>query len=62
MIFQVGDRLFRVHQYKLEEFETFKCLIDQNSNQDSPRSMLKIRLPGATAEDFHNALTVLYSS
>lgn len=61
---RAGYRLFRVHQYKLEEFEVFKQLIDQNSNQeqDSPRSMLNLRLLGATAEDFHNTLTVLYSS
>ncbi|CAE6532715.1 unnamed protein product [Rhizoctonia solani] len=53
------DRLFRIHQFKLGEFDRLRPMLEQAAKDDKERKTIK--LPDS-ADDFHNLLTVLYSS
>ncbi|KAF8602057.1 hypothetical protein BDV93DRAFT_524268 [Ceratobasidium sp. AG-I] len=56
---QAEESLFRVHEYKLMEFQDLKPLIEATQANSEGRKILRLE---GTAEDIRNAFKVLYSS
>ncbi|KAF8753922.1 hypothetical protein RHS01_06790 [Rhizoctonia solani] len=56
---QTGNRLFRIHQFKLNEFDRLRPKLEQATKDDKERKTVKLQ---DDADDFHNLLLVLYSS
>ncbi|KAF8713777.1 hypothetical protein RHS03_00619, partial [Rhizoctonia solani] len=53
------NRLFRIHQFKLNEFDRLRPKLEQATKDDKERKTIKLQ---DDADDFHNLLLVLYSS
>ncbi|KAF8602061.1 hypothetical protein BDV93DRAFT_607709 [Ceratobasidium sp. AG-I] len=56
---RIEKRQFRVHEFKLKEFENLKSLIEAAQKDIEGRKIIEL---SGSAEDFHNTLTVLYAS
>ncbi|QRW22371.1 hypothetical protein RhiXN_09958 [Rhizoctonia solani] len=56
---QTGNRLFRIHQFKLNEFDRLRPKLEQATKDDKERKTVKLQ---DDADDFYNLLLVLYSS
>ncbi|CAE6532712.1 unnamed protein product [Rhizoctonia solani] len=55
---RIGNLLFRIHRFKLYEFDHLKSKVEQ-AVKDGERKMIELE---DNADDFHNLLVVLYSS
>ncbi|CCO34250.1 hypothetical protein BN14_08344 [Rhizoctonia solani AG-1 IB] len=56
---KVENRLFRIHQFKLNEFDRLRPKLEQATKDDKERKTIKLQ---DSADDFHRLLVVLYSS
>ncbi|KAJ1302846.1 hypothetical protein OPQ81_003149 [Rhizoctonia solani] len=56
---RTGNRLFRIHQFKLNEFDGLRPKLEQATKDDEEQKTIELQ---DDADDFHNLLVVLYSS
>ncbi|CAE6452892.1 unnamed protein product [Rhizoctonia solani] len=56
---KVENRLFRIHQFKLNEFDRLRPKLEQATKDDKERKTIEFQ---DSADDFHRLLVVLYSS
>ncbi|CAE6398246.1 unnamed protein product [Rhizoctonia solani] len=56
---RTGNRLFRIHQFKLNEFDGLRPKLEQATKDEKEQKTIKLQ---DDPDDFHNLLIVLYSS
>ncbi|KAH7339036.1 hypothetical protein B0J17DRAFT_659533 [Rhizoctonia solani] len=56
---RTGNRLFRIHQFKLNEFDGLRPKLEQATKDGQEQKTIKLQ---DDPDDFHNLLIVLYSS